>query len=326
MSGRPTLLLSRKEIAALIDLDECIAIVEQGFAMLGEGKAPAPGVLGVHAPAGGLHVKAAYLSGDRSYFAAKVNSNFPDNPRTRELPTVQGVIILCDANTGELLAVFDSIEITIQRTGAATAVAAKYLARRDARIATICGCGIQGMVQLAAIRKVRAIESVYAHDIEASAVRRFIEANSDIKVRTASDLGAAIRQSDIVVTCTPARRFFVHAADVRPGAFVSAVGADNEHKQELDPQLFVSSKVVVDSLAQCSTIGDLHHALDAGLVGPASVYAELPAIIAGNKPGRTSDREITIFDSTGIATEDVATAAYVYEKACRLGLGVAFQF
>jgi alanine dehydrogenase len=325
MSERRTLLLSRKEVAGLMDLDECIAIVEQGFAMIGNGEAPAPGVLGVHAPAGGLHVKAAYLGGDRSYFAAKVNSNFPDNPRERGLPTVQGVIVLCDANTGALLALLDSIEITIQRTGAATAVAAKYLARKDASVATICGCGVQGMVQLAAIRKVLPLESAYAYDIEAVAVRHFVEAHSDIEVRAASDLRAAIQQSDIVVTCTPARRFFVHAADVRPGTFVSAVGADNEHKQELDPQLFASSKVVVDSWAQCSTIGDLHHALAAGLVGPASV-SELAEIVAGNKPGRTSDREITIFDSTGIASEDVVTAAYVYEKACSLGLGMAFQF
>ena len=140
------------------------------------------------------------------------------------------------------------------------------------------------------------------------------------------DIPEAISKSDVVITCTPARKFFVRSRDVRPGTFIAAVGADNEHKQEIDPRLFVKNKVVVDSLAQCLKIGDLHHAVAEGFASAESVHAELADVVAGRSVGRTSEEEITIFDSTGIAIEDAAAAALVYEKAQRAGVGRRFSF
>jgi ornithine cyclodeaminase/alanine dehydrogenase-like protein (mu-crystallin family) len=140
-------------------------------------------------------------------------------------------------------------------------------------------------------------------------------------------LPAALRQSDICGTCTPAKKFFIHKNDVPSGMFIAAIGADNEDKQELDPTLFIpENKVVVDILEQCAAIGDLHHAISAGGATRAIVHGELGAIVCGRKPGRSCEQEITIFDSTGMALQDVASAAMVYERAVAAGKGVRLDF
>jgi len=326
MAKRETLLLSAQDVTALLTVPDCVAAVEAGFRALGEGKLPPPELLSLHSEFGGLHVKAAVWMNGSHYFVAKANANFPSNPKTHGLPTIQGVIILCDASTGELLALIDSIEITALRTGAATAVAARKLARADSRVLTVCGCGRQGQVQLQSLLHVLPIKVVYAYDIDPPAAQRFAAQNKNVDVRAVEDVSGAVRTSDVVVTCTPARKFFIRAADVRPGTFIAAVGADNEHKQEIDPRLFIKNKVVVDSLAQCLKIGDLHHALSEGFASAESVHAELADVVAGKARGRTSKEEITVFDSTGIAVEDAAAAALVYEKARDGAVGTRFSF
>ncbi|HET9166102.1 MAG TPA: ornithine cyclodeaminase family protein [Candidatus Angelobacter sp.] len=324
-----TLLLTRRDISELMTLKDCVLAVEQAFRLQGEGRAPAPGVLGVHAHDGGFHIKAGTLPLSRNYFAAKANANFPGNP-ARGLPTIQGVILLFDAENGQVLAAMDSMEITTLRTGAATAVAAKYLARKDSRVATICGCGNQGRVQLNAVKHACPLEKAFIWDIQKDAADRFalaMAAELGIAVTPVDDLPAALRQSDICVTCTPAKKFFIREKDVPPGMFIAAVGADNEDKQELDPVLLgPNNKVVADVVNQCAAIGDLHHALTAGIATVGDVYAELGEIVCRKKPGRTSAEEITIFDSTGMALQDVASAALVYEKAVREGKGVRLDF
>src|SRR5262252_5190225 len=142
------LILSRADVLELLSLRDCIDAVERAFRLHAEGRTLAPGVLGVPATGGCFHIKAAGLVGERSYFAAKTNANFPDNPQRFGLPTIRGTVVLADAETGEPLAMMDSASVTALRTGAATAVAAKYLARPDSRSATIVGCGAQGEIQL----------------------------------------------------------------------------------------------------------------------------------------------------------------------------------
>jgi ornithine cyclodeaminase/alanine dehydrogenase-like protein (mu-crystallin family) len=238
-------------------------------------------------------------------------------------------VLLYDAEKGTPLAVMDSMEITAIRTAAATAIAAKYLARDDARTLTICGCGIQGRAQLRALARARRLETVLAFDTDRALAARFaLEMSAELRlaVRAAEDLSAAVRQSDICVTCTTSKRFIIRCEDVPAGMFLAGVGADNPEKQELDPALFACSKVVVDSLEQCATIGDLHHALVAGSATRDGVYAELSEIVAGRKPGRTSRDEITLFDSTGTALQDVAAAAVAYERALAMNHGARLDF
>jgi alanine dehydrogenase len=321
----PIVILSRADVAALLTFDDCIAAVEHALALEARGAMAPPGALGIPAAAGGFHIKTAILPGAPAYFAAKCNGNFPDNPRLRGLPTIQGMILLADATDGRPLAIMDSVEITIQRTGAATALAVRHLARADARVATLCGCGTQGRIQLRAVLAARPIERVFVLDRDAATAARFaaeMREASGIDIVATDDLAAAVRSSDICVTCTPSRQWFLGREHVRPGMFVAAVGADNPEKQELEPALLAASRVVVDSVAQCAEIGELHHALDAGAMAQENVHATLGQVAAGLRPGRVDAAEVIVFDSCGIATEDVAAAAFVYEAALRDGRGL----
>jgi alanine dehydrogenase len=316
-----TLVLTRGDVAALLTLDDCIAAVEEAFRSLGTGEAQPAGILGIPVAGGGFHVKAAVL-GER--FAAKVNGNFSGNP-ARGLPAIQGAIVLCDAGDGRPLAILDSMEVTVLRTGAATAVAAKHLARRSSEVATVSGCGNQGRVQLRALARVLPLSRAFLHDLDprrAADLSRELSAELGIDVLPVDDLAKAVSQSDVCVTCTPSRRPLLQRGSVRPGTFVAAVGSDSAEKQELDPEILASAKVVVDALEQCAAIGELHHALAAGVMHREDVHAELAEIVAGRRPGRTSDEEIAVFDSTGTALEDVAAAAAVYQAATRSGRGL----
>ena len=313
-----TLILSRRDVMELLSLGDCIEAVEQAFRLHAEGRTFGPGVLGIRAADGGFHIKAAGLLGERGYFAAKTNANFPDNPRRFGFPTIQGAVLLADASNGQLLAVIDSASVTTLRTGAATAVAAKFMARRDARTVTIVGCGVQGEVQLAAVAAVLPLERAWVVDADPARAERLAAhaaSSLGIRVEPAQDLRVALRQSDVCVTCTPSRRAFVAARDVRPGTFVAAIGADSEGKQELEPQLVASATLVVDVLEQCAEIGELQHALAAGLLTRDQVHGELADLVSGRRPGRTRDDEITIFDSSGTALQDVAAAVAVYQNA-----------
>lgn len=329
MQTESTLLFNRSDVQQMLTLTECIDAVEKVFRRQGEGTIPPSGILGVRTQSGGLHVKTACLSGAKNYVVAKLNTNFPQNYARFRLPTIQGVMVLYDADNGRTLAILDSTEITIKRTAAATAVAAKHLARKNSLVATICGCGEQGRAQLRALSLMFPLRKVYAFDIDSNALLRLAAQFSrelPINIEPICSLPGAIRSSDVIVTCTPATEFFVHTEDVAPGTFIAAVGADDSHKNEIDPALFASAKVVADSLEQVCSIGDTHHAIAAGLMRKADIYAELSEIVAGRKRGRTSDDEIIIFDSTGVAIEDAAAATLVYEKACAAKITKSFEF
>jgi alanine dehydrogenase len=327
--GAGTLILSRGDVERLLTLDACIAAVEDAFRQHALGKAPPPGILGMPVEDGGFHIKAARLTLDRPYFAAKTNGNFPHNGARHGLPTIQGVVVLCDAANGVPLAVMDSIAITALRTAAATAVAAKYLAREQSNTVLICGCGGQAREQLRALLRVRGPKRILAYDQAPGKAAAFAAAFNDEPgpgVGPVADLAAAVATSDIVITCTTAQSFFITREMVRPGSFVAGVGADSEHKQELAPALLAHSTMVADLIDQCAAIGDLHHAIEAKAMTRADVHAELGQVIAGLKPGRSSEDEITIFDSTGTALQDVAAAAAVYRRALEEGGCARFAF
>jgi ornithine cyclodeaminase/alanine dehydrogenase-like protein (mu-crystallin family) len=324
------LLLSAADVRAVLPMRDCIEAVEAGFRLLAQGGVE-QGVLGIHTGAGGFHVKAAAVRAPRPYFVAKLNGNFPDNPARHGLASIQGVVALCDAENGRLLALLDSGEITRVRTGAATAVAARYLARPDSAALTLFGCGRQAESQVEALMEVLPITRVWLNDPVPGAADRLagrLRTRQGIEVGSVdgAELLGALGRSDVIVTCTPARRFFLTRAMVPRGAFVAGVGTDDSRKQELEPELLAEHTVVADVLDQCLSIGDLHHAHSAGLMTRERVHAELAEVVAGKKPGRRDPDEITIFDSTGTAVEDVAAAALCYQRASAEGRGLTMQF
>jgi alanine dehydrogenase len=322
-----TLILSAEDVGALLTLDECIEAVAEAFAAHARGELPAPAVLGYPAEQGGFHIKAAALAGSRPVFAAKLNGNFPANPVRSGLPTIQGVVILSDATDGRVLAIMDSGEITRLRTGAATAVAARHLARPESSSVALYGCGLQGLIQLLSLGRVLPLSRVFAFDPrpEASAwLALELQRLTGISavVLDGDAMAAATRRADVVVTCTPSRQFFLRREAVGEGTFIAAVGADDAGKQELEPALMAAACVVADLVEQCARIGDLHHALDAGVMAAGDVHAELGELAAGKRPGRTDPKQITVFDSTGTALQDVAAAELVYRRAAATGRGI----
>ncbi len=328
-----TLLLSRGDVESLLTPDVCIAAVEDAFGQHALGKAPSPGILGMHGGDGSFHVKTAFLADfpnqGPAYFAAKINANFPQNGARHGLPTIQGVLVLFDAAKGLPLALMDSMAITALRTAAATAVAAKHLSRAESQTALICGCGGQASAQLRALLRVRSLLRIYACDQDAAKSGTFaatFAAEAPIEAVPLADLAKAVKASDIVITCTTSKRFFITREMVNPGTFVAGVGADNEDKQELDPQLLAHCTFVTDLTRQCAAIGDLYHAIAAGVMTAEGVHAELGEIVAGLKPGRTSEEEITVFDSSGTALQDVAAAIAVYQRALPKPRGERFRF
>jgi ornithine cyclodeaminase/alanine dehydrogenase len=314
MKPQGTMLLNREDVSSLLRLSDYVEVVENAFKAYAQGTTLSLGLLHVDAPEGEFHIKAGGPGQPRTYFGLKVNAGFFQNRQRFGLPNIQGTIILCDGENGYPLAFMDSTAITINRTGATTAVAAKYLARPDSRSVTICGCGTQGRIHLRSLKHLLPIEMAYAFDFDAGVAESFASDMSQelgIEVTAVRDLGSATG---------------IKREDVPPGMFVAAIGADSPDKQEIDPKLMASSTVVVDILDQCAEVGELHHAIEEGIIGRDQVHGELGEIVLGKKPGRTSDDEITIFDSTGTGLQDAAAAAAAYERALESGKGTFFDF
>ena len=312
----PPFLIDRELLSELMGLDAHLAAAESAFRAHAEGRTRLPMPLHIEVEGGGFHAKGAAVALDRDWVAVKVNSNFPGNP-AKGLPTIQGAVLLYDARDGTLVAILESMELTSKRTAAASALAVKHLAREDAHQVAILGCGEQGRAQLAALVRVRDVRHAFAWDVDPAKVLRYADEMSRIlrfEVIAMPSVSEATRAADIIVTATSSREPFLERDHVRPGTFIAAVGADNPHKSELRPEVFPGATVVVDSLDQAVAMGDLHHAIDAGTVTRDSVHAELAQVVSGGMPGRTRDEEVTIFDSTGLAIQDVAAAAAAYQR------------
>ena len=324
-----TLLLTRDDLRGLLDPADYLEIVDVAFRAHAEGRTLDPALMHVDATGGEFHIKAGGIDLGRKYFALKSNGGFFGNGARFGMPPIQGVILLCNAENGYPLALMDSTAITLGRTGATTALAAKYLARADAKTVTICGCGNQGAEHLRFITRVRPIEVAYAWDLDldrAACFAREMAKELNITVRVAADLHDGMSVSDICITCTPSRKAFIHPEHVRAGMFIAAVGADSPEKQELDPRVLSAAKVVVDLTEQCVNVGELHHAIEAGVMCAGDVHAELGDLLVAKKAGRTADDEVFVFDATGTALQDAAAAASAFCKATDRHQGKIFDF
>ena len=311
--------LSAVDVYRYLPVADCIDVLERAFSSA-EGVQSFVG--GVVAPAGTFHIKAALAEwGTGQYFAAKLNANFPRNRERDGLPTIQGLLLLSSASDGRPLAIMDSASLTVVRTAAATAVVARYAALPAARRCAIIGCGAQALAQLEALRAVRPIEFVRAFDVDAGALDAFVASAGQqvgLTVEAAHSLDHCVRDADVIVTCTTARQPFLHLSHVRPGTFVAALGADNPQKNEIAPELMARATVVVDDVQQCAEIGDLHHALVAGVMTRADVWGTVSDVV---RQKQVPAGRVTIFDSTGVPIEDAVAAAIVYERAVADGSG-----
>lgn len=314
-----TLVLTREQVAACAGAADYIRAVESAFRALAAGEVQSLPVGHVPGQGGTFHIKSASSGPVGGRVVIKINGNYPGNPRERSLPTIQGCIVLCDRANGRLLAVMDTIEITAQRTAAASAVAARHLARRDASTIAFVGCGIQARYHLESllalatfpIRSVRCFDSDDSQAVRLSALAE----THGLGAVVAASVREACHGADIVITTTPSRTPILGPEDVRPGTFIAAVGADNPFKCEIAPELMARARVVTDITTQSVAMGDLRAAIAAGVMREGDVHAELAEIVCATRPARTSDEEIFVFDSTGTAIEDLAAAVMVFERA-----------
>jgi ornithine cyclodeaminase/alanine dehydrogenase-like protein (mu-crystallin family) len=317
MSAPPVLLLSRAAISKLATTRDYLAAMQTAFADLAASRFEVPAVGHVPGVGGMFHIKAAQRAGSPALAVIKVNGNFPNNRVQHNLPTIQGFIALLDAERGCVLALMDSIEITARRTAAATALAAKYLAKRGSRSLAMIGCGVQALYHVEALRDVASIETVTFCDPRDEAADTFGAQVRELglNARKADAAKDATRGVDIVVTVTTSTRSLLGLADIDPGTFVAGVGADNPSKHELATDLMKASRVIVDSVAQASTMGDLHHAIAAGAMKVTDVRGDLADLVAGKSACRSSDDERWVFDSTGLSIQDLAAAEMIYDRA-----------
>ena len=243
-----------------------------------------------------------------------VSKTHPDNPK-KGLLTVMAVIVLNDAKNGLPIALLDGTYITGMRTGAAGAVAVKYLARKDAKTLGVVGAGQQAIYQIAAITKVRNIKEIFVFDVNQRAIQRLESVLNKEKIKIKKASLEETSKKDILVTTTPSRSPIIKKEWILPGVHINAIGADAEGKEELDPEILKKGKVVIDDWAQASHSGEINVPLKKSIISKKNIYACLGEIVAKKKIGRENDKEITIFDSTGLAIQDLYTAEFVCKKA-----------
>lgn len=304
-----TLVITGNSVRNLLRMSEVIGAVEQAFRDLGDGKAKMPAKSYLVLDKGDFRAMPAAVPEAAGMKWVNVH---PQNP-ARGLPTVMAVIIYSDPDTGYPLAVMDGTLITAFRTGATAAIAAKYLARRDSHTLGIIGAGRQAYTQITAHAELFDLKLIKVYDLSQTAVENLINHFPGYTIKSSS--AAEATASDILCTVTPARAPVVKKEWVRSGTHINAIGADAAGKEELEPDVLNGATVVVDDIRQASASGEINVPIARGLFSTKQVQATLSDIIAGKKPGRTSERDITIFDSTGIAIEDVAVAKLVYQKA-----------
>lgn len=302
---------------------------EISMRMLLEGRCIAPGYLHADSSHGEFHIKTGGLALDEGqYFGAKLNGGFFQNRIQNNLPNILGIIYLCDSKTGEPLVMMESTEITGQRTAAASAIAAKSLARENSSTMTIIGSGNQARTHATLFKQIFPLQKINIWSRSgqsAQALARELSASLNIETVATEELSASVQDSDICITCTSAREILLHEQDLAPGLFIAAVGTDSPGKQELEPQILAKNKLVTDITQQCVAVGETQHAIKAGLLLEKDIYSEIGEIICKNKPGREDDKEIIIYDSTGTALQDVAAASLVYRKAQEQAKGTALS-
>jgi len=324
------LVLQETEIRGAVTMSEAIDAMEATFAALARGEARLPNVINLDIPEvrGEVHVKGAHLTG-APQFAFKIASGFYDNPG-KGLPSGSGLMLVFDAETGFPVALLlDNAYLTDLRTGAAGAVAAKYLSKSALNKVAVIGAGTQGRFQVRALSVVREVPKVSVWDCVSTHAERYARETAQevgVEVVVAPSIEAAVRGADLIITVTPSRQPFVQSDWVSSGAHINAVGSDGPEKQELDVTVLARADLIIaDCLSQCLRLGEIHHAVESGAISADAVAGELGEVIIGQASGRTDDQQITVCDLTGVGVQDAAIAALAYQNALKMGLGEAIE-
>jgi len=325
-----TLIISRDDLEKILDMKEVIDVIEKAFAEMAKGKAIVPlrPKIFIEKYNGAMLYMPAYLS-EMDALSIKIVSVFTENIN-KGLPTIYAIVIINDPRTGKPVSIIEGGYLTAMRTGAATGVATKYLAREDASIVGILGTGTQAVTQLWAVKEVRDIEKVYAYDIVKERANNFAEEmhkKFGLKVQVTDNPKDAVINSDIVILATTAVEPVINGDWIRSGMHINSIGWMGRDARELDSKTIKMAKVVVDSReAVLEESGDLIIPINEGVITPDHIYAELGEIIIGKKEGRVNDKEITLWKSVGLAIQDAAIGKLAYEKALRYGIGTDIKF
>jgi len=322
-----TLLLDGDDVREETPMAAVVGAVEDAFAAYERGNAQMPAKSYVDLPQynGDFRSMPAYLQAE-DWEAAGIKwvNVHPDNPDEYGLPTVMGTMIYSDPRNAYPLAIMDGTELTMKRTGAAAAVATDHLAVADASSLGIVGAGVQSYTQLEAIAQIRDIEEVVVSDVDEEAIAAFIDRFSDrFDVREGSISEAG--HCDVLSTVTPVEDPVVGRDDLGEHTHVNAMGADAEGKHELSDEVLLDAKLVIDDYAQTTHSGEINVPWSAGVLDDDDLYGEIGEIVMGAKAGRTPEDGVTVFDSTGLAIQDVAAAHIVYEHADAEGVGTEFD-
>jgi len=310
-------------------MDKAIELVETAFREKGLKRVQMPPKVYIFFSRyqGDLRAMPAYFE-SLDIAGVKLVNVHPLNPSSYGLPTVMATILLFEPKTGRPLCLMNGTMLTSMRTAAAAAIATKYLARPNAEALGIIGAGNLARHHLSALPRVVDVKKVFIYDIvkaKAEALAREFEGKLDAKIHVVDNPRDAVEPADVLATLTPSRVPIVKNGWVREGLHINAMGADAPGKQELDPEILRRAKIVVDDIEQASHSGEINMPLSQGVITINDIYAELGEIVAGIKEGRESDQEITVFDSTGLAIQDVIVAHYVYTQAIEQGIGSKIQ-
>ncbi|MCK4303889.1 MAG: ornithine cyclodeaminase family protein [Candidatus Eisenbacteria sp.] len=322
-----TLLLSRKDVESVLTMEDCLAAVETAFGELARGRAVMPqrSVIRIAEHKGIFLGMPAYIGGDMNALGLKVVTVYPDNPSEHKLPTTLGTLMLCDPATGKVTAIMDAGFMTAMRTGAAGGVATKYLSREDSRSCAVFGAGVQAKKQLQAISIVRSLEKTHVIDVLPRAAEDFAQEMSKqlgIEITETDDAESAVREADIIITASSSHEPVFDGTWMKPGTHINNIGSHSPDARELDTTTVKRSKFVADLReANLAEAGDILIPIKEGAVTEEHIYASLGEIIIGQKPGRESPDEITLFKSCGLAIQDVSTALAVYKLAREKGVG-----
>ncbi|PDT54057.1 MULTISPECIES: ornithine cyclodeaminase family protein [Sinorhizobium] len=326
-----TLLLKKDEVRRLIGMTEVIGAVEEAYKAFNSDQVEQPDYIGIDLPSprGEIDFKLGYYKANEVISMKASSGGFIDNPTAHGMPNGMATIFLFDARSGALSCVMDGSLILGLRTGASGAVSVKALARKNARTIASIGTGNQARMQIRAINEIMKIEEIHAWDNNPETLSRYktdIESEFGIPVIMANSKKEAVEQADILITTTRGKGSLVEADWVKPGTHIVAIGTDQRGKQELDPEIFRNAKLVVDSISQCTEKGETWHPLDRNIITRNDIHGEIGEVLLGQKPGRESHDEITIFDSTGMAIQDNTTASKIYQNAIANNVGTFFQF